>query len=104
LAPAVANKVLALADLVSSGSTICPLALGCFLFPGQPIRSSFVLLFPNRFELKDEWRLENLKAFANISSDIVFGDCAIPSYMLQPEKSEFPSEKLTHLIVCALHI
>jgi hypothetical protein len=54
--------------------------------------------------LKDEWRLENLKAFANISSDIVFGDCAIPSYMLQPEKSEFPSEKLTHLVVCALHI
>jgi hypothetical protein len=55
-------------------------------------------------ELKDEWRLENLKASANISSDIVFGDCAIPSYMLQPEQSEFPSEKLTHLVVCALHI
>jgi hypothetical protein len=49
------------------------------------------------FVVRNEWRLENTKAFCKYITRCSLCDCAIPSYMLQPELSEFISEDDTHL-------
>lgn len=55
----------------------------------------------NRLELRDEWRLQNRRAFANIWSDMVFGiSLFILLYFNQTKVSYHYSICLLHSLAC----